>query len=68
MEVIQARGTSPINRMTATNEVLDLGAWRAGFRPGDRIVIEIKTVTRRTFKGQEEKVEVRNEVKTVPIQ
>lgn len=68
MEVIQARGTSPVNRMTATNEVLDLGAWRSGFRPGDRIVVDIKTVTRRTFKGQEERVEVRNEVLTVPIQ
>jgi gliding motility-associated protein GldM len=68
MEVIQARGASPVNRMTATNEVLDLAAWRASFRPGDRIVVDIKTVTRRTFKGEEEKVEVRNEVLTVPIQ
>lgn len=68
MEVIHARGTSPVNRMTATNEVLDLARWRAQFRPGDRIVIEIKTVTRRTFQGQEERVEVKNEVHTVPIQ
>jgi gliding motility-associated protein GldM len=68
MEVIHARGASPVNRMTATNEVLDLGRWRAQFKPGDRIVIEIKTVTRRTYQGQDEKVEVRNEVHSVPIQ
>ncbi|MEX1241309.1 MAG: gliding motility protein GldM [Cyclobacteriaceae bacterium] len=68
MEVIHARGASPVNRMNATNEVLDLGPWRAQFRPGDRIVIEIKTVTRRTYQGQDERVEVRNEVYNVPIQ
>ncbi|HEU5145853.1 MAG TPA: gliding motility protein GldM [Chryseosolibacter sp.] len=68
MEVIHARGSSPVNRMNATNEVLDLGPWRSQFKPGDRIVIEIKTVTRRTYQGQDERVEVRNEVHTVPIQ
>lgn len=68
MEVIHARGTAPINRMNATNEILDLSAWRSQFRPGDRIVIEIKTVTRRTYKGEDERVEVRNEVHQVPIQ
>jgi gliding motility-associated protein GldM len=68
MEVIHARGASPVNRLTATNEVLDLAGWRAQFKPGDKIVIEIKTVTRRTYQGQDERVEVRNEVYTVPIQ
>src|SRR5687768_2232920 len=67
MEVIHARGASPINRMNATNEVLDLGPWRAQFKPGDRIVIEIKTVTRKTYQGEDEKVEVRNEVHNVDI-
>jgi hypothetical protein len=68
MEVIHARGASPVNRMNANNEVLDLAAWRAQFKAGDRIVIEIKTVTRRTYQGEDEKVEVRNEVLNVPIQ
>lgn len=68
MEVIHARGTTPVNRMTATSGNIDLAPWRAQFRPGDKIVIDIKTVTRRTFKGEEERVEVRNEVYTVPIQ
>ncbi|NJM24207.1 MAG: gliding motility protein GldM [Bacteroidia bacterium] len=68
MEVIHARGTQPVNRMTATNENIDLAQWRSGFKPGDRIVIEVKTVTRRTYQGQDEKVDVRNEIYTVPIQ
>lgn len=68
MDVIHARGATPVNRMTATNEVLDLARWRSQFKPGDRIVIEINTVTRRTYQGQDEKVEVRNEVYNVPIQ
>ncbi len=68
MEVIHARGTAPINRMTASNEVLDLASWRASFKPGDQIVVEIKTVTRRTYKGQDEKVDIRSEILRVPIQ
>ncbi|HTJ49682.1 MAG TPA: gliding motility protein GldM [Cyclobacteriaceae bacterium] len=68
MEVIHARGTAPVNRMTATNENIDMSSWRAQFRPGDRIVIEIKTVTRRTYKGEDEKVEVKSEIINVPIQ
>ena len=67
MEVIHARGQSPVNRMHATSEVVDLNAWRPQFKPGDRIVIEIKTVTRRTYQGQDEKVEVKNEVHSVDI-
>lgn len=68
MEVIHARGTTPVNRTTVTNENIDLSRWRAQFRPGDRIVVEIKKVTRRTFKGGEEPVEVRNEIHTIPLQ
>jgi gliding motility-associated protein GldM len=68
MDVIHARGTAPVNRITASNENLDFTPWRAQFRPGDRIVIEIKTVTRRTFKGEDEKVEVKSEIINVPIQ
>jgi gliding motility-associated protein GldM len=68
MEVIHARGTQPVHRMQASNEVLDMAAWRSSFRPGDQIVVEIKTVTRRTYEGQDEKVDVRSEILRVPIQ
>jgi hypothetical protein len=54
--------------MTASNEVLDLGSWRSGFKPGDQIVVEIKTVTRRTYQGQDEKVDITSEILRIPIQ
>jgi gliding motility-associated protein GldM len=68
MEVIHARGTAPVNRMTATNENIELGAWRSNLRPGDNIVIEVKTVTRKTFLGGDERVEVGTEIFRIPIQ
>ncbi len=68
MEVIHARGTTPVNRTTVNNGNIDLSRWRAQFRPGDRIVIEVKKVTRRTFTGDDEPVEVRNEIHQFPLQ
>ena len=68
MEVIHARGTSPINTMTATNENIDVSRWRSQFKPGDNIVVEIKTVTRRTFEGGDERVEVKSEIIRIPLQ
>ena len=68
MEVILARGTARVATINATSELPDISAWRSQFRPGDRIVVDIKTVTRRTFQGQEEKVDVVGGVFTIPIQ
>ncbi|MEQ8424328.1 MAG: GldM family protein, partial [Cyclobacteriaceae bacterium] len=68
MEVILARGTQRVATLNANSEILDMGAWRSQFRPGDRIIIDIKTVTRRTFQGEDERVAIRSEVLTVPIQ
>ncbi|MEQ8304080.1 MAG: gliding motility protein GldM [Cyclobacteriaceae bacterium] len=68
MEVILARGTSRVATLNATSEILDMGAWRSQFRPGDRIIIDIKSVTRRTFQGEDEKVAIRSEVINIPIQ
>lgn len=67
MEVIHARGTAPINTMTATNENIDVSRWRAQFKPGDNIVVEIKTVTRRTYEGSDERVEVKSEIIRIPL-
>lgn len=68
MEVILARGTQRVATLNANSEILDMGAWRSQFRPGDRIIIDIKSVTRRTFQGQDEKVAIRSEVINIPIQ
>ncbi|MBX7124913.1 MAG: gliding motility protein GldM [Cyclobacteriaceae bacterium] len=69
MQVILARGTSQVATINATSESLDLNAWRSQFRPGDRIVLDIKTVTRRTFKGEDEKVDIGPSVViNIPVQ
>jgi len=68
MEVILARGTTRVATITATSEIPDISAWRSLYRPGDRISIDIKSVTRRTFQGQEEKVDVIGGIINIPIQ
>jgi gliding motility-associated protein GldM len=68
MEVILARGTARVATINATSELPDISAWRSQFRPGDRIVVDIKTVTRGTFQGEQEKVDVVGGVLTIPIQ
>lgn len=68
MEVILARGSQRVATLNANSEILDMGAWRSQFRPGDRIIIDIKTVTRRTFQGEDERVAIRSEVINIPIQ
>jgi gliding motility-associated protein GldM len=68
MSVILARGTARVAELTLTNESVDLGPWRAQMRPGDRIVIEPKTVVRMTFKGTPESVLVNSQdLITIPI-
>ena len=68
MEVILARGTARVATITVSSELLDLNAWRSQFRPGDRIVIDIKSVTRNTFTGEQEKVDVVGGTINIPIQ
>jgi gliding motility-associated protein GldM len=68
MEVILARGTQRVATINATSELPDISAWRAQFRPGDRIVVDVKSVMRGTFKGEQEKVDVVGGIITIPIQ
>ena len=68
MEVILARGTARVATKTATSELVDMNDWRALFKPGDRIVVDIKSVTRRTFTGQDEKVDIVGGTINIPIQ
>lgn len=69
MDVILARGTARVANMTLTSESIDLTAWRSLMRPGDRIMIEPKSVVRMTFEGSPETVTVTgNDLVTIPIQ
>ncbi|HBK87590.1 MAG: gliding motility protein GldM [Cyclobacteriaceae bacterium] len=68
MEVILARGTARVQTITATSENIDLSAWKSQFRPGDRIIVDIKSVKRRTYTGQEENVDIVGGIITIPVQ
>ena len=68
-EVILGRGTAGVQRLNATNENPDLRAWTNQARPGDRVVIDIKDVVRRTYQDEEEKVRTRDSsgIISIPI-
>lgn len=68
-EVTLGRGTTGVVKVNATNENPDLRSWVGQARPGDRVVINITDVSRRTFKDEEEKVNIKgsNGVIFVPI-
>ncbi len=68
MEVILARGTQRVDQFNATSESLDLNRWKSQFRPGDRIIVDIKTVIRNTFLGEQEPVTVVSGTINIPIQ
>jgi len=67
-EVILGRGTAGVQRLNATNENPDLRAWTNQARPGDRIIIDIKDVSRRTYQDEEEKVAVTGSTGIISIQ
>jgi len=68
MSVILARGTQRVQELTLTSEIVDLSAWRALMRPGDRIVIEPKSVVRMTFKGGQEPITMTGQdIQNIPI-
>lgn len=66
-EIILGRGTAGVQRLNATNENPDLRAWTSQARPGDRVVIDIKDVVRRTFLDEEEKVAVSSSTGIISI-
>ncbi|MDZ4715568.1 MAG: gliding motility protein GldM [Cytophagales bacterium] len=68
MEVILARGTARVDQFTTNSESLDLTKWSNQFRPGDRIIVDIKTVTRGTFRGEQEPVTVAGGTIIIAIQ
>jgi gliding motility-associated protein GldM len=68
MDIILARGTARVEQMTATSELVDLNRWKPQFRPGDRIIVEIKTVVRNTYTGEQEQIPVVSGIINIPIQ
>jgi len=67
-EVILGRGTQGVQRLNATNENPDLRAWTNQARPGDRIIIDIKDVSRKTYQDQDEQVPIAGSSGIISIQ
>jgi gliding motility-associated protein GldM len=68
MDIILARGTTRVDQMTVQSELVDLNRWKAQFRPGDRIIVDIKTVVRNTYTNEQEPVGVVAGTINIPIQ
>jgi gliding motility-associated protein GldM len=67
MEVSLRRGVNYVKNMTVNSEIIDLSSWKADLRPGDYIVCNIKTVIRKTFLNQDDKVDF-NSYELIPLQ
>lgn len=66
MEVMLRRGVQFVKVMTVNSENIDLTAWKAELRPGDYLVCNIKNVVRKTFLGEDDRVDF-NEYVTIPL-
>ncbi len=67
-DIALGRGTASVQSLRGTNENPDLRAWIGQARPGDKIVVEIKEVSRRNFKDEEEKVDIKGSSGIIFIQ
>jgi gliding motility-associated protein GldM len=67
MEVSLRRGVNYVKNMTVTSEIIDLSSWKADLRPGDYVVCNIKTVIRKTFLNQDDKVDF-SSYELIPLQ
>ena len=67
MEVMIRRGVSYVATKNVTSEIVDVSDWKAIMRPGDVIVCNIKSVIRKTFLNEDDKVDF-NTYEFVPLQ
>jgi hypothetical protein len=57
MEVSLRRGQNYVATKTVSSEIVDLSDWKNTMRPGDMLVCNIKTVIRKTFLNQDDRVD-----------
>ena len=68
-QVTLVRNNRPVGgTMNVTGDVANTSAMAAEARPGDRILLEVKSVQRRNFRDQTEDVKVGTIIKNIPIQ
>jgi len=66
-DCILVRGKRPVATQNVTSETANLSGFAAQAQPGDRILIEVKKVTRTNFMNQTEDVSLGTIIKNIPI-
>jgi gliding motility-associated protein GldM len=66
-DCILVRGKRPLNTQTYTSEMANLAAFASVAQAGDRILIDVKKVTRTNFLNQTEDVSMPTIIKNIPI-
>lgn len=66
-ECILVRGKRPVSTQVFSGEVGNLGSFAAVAQPGDRILIDVKKVTRTNFLNQVEDVNLGTIIKNIPL-
>jgi hypothetical protein len=61
-EIILARGNSPVERASVQGNSFDLNKFKGSAKPGDRAVLEVKTVS-----GSEKELTGAERIITIPI-
>jgi hypothetical protein len=66
-ECILVRGKRPVKTEVFTSENGNLSSFASQAQPGDRILIDVKKVTRTNFLNQTEDVNVGTIIKNIPL-
>jgi gliding motility-associated protein GldM len=66
-DCILVRGKRPVATQNVTSETANLASFAAQAQPGDRILIEVKKVTRTNFLNQTEDVSLGTIIKNIPL-
>ncbi|GAL83710.1 gliding motility-like protein [Sporocytophaga myxococcoides] len=66
-DAILVRGKRPVTQTSFTSETGNLAQFAAAAQPGDRIMIEVKKVTRTNFLNESEEVNLGIVIKNIPL-
>jgi len=66
-EVLLVRGKRPVQTKMGSGKVCDLSSFAAVANPGDRIVIDVKKVSRTNFRGVQEDVPGISKIINIPL-
>lgn len=66
-DCILVRGKRPLSTQSFTSEMANLTSFASMAQPGDRILIEVKKVTRTNFQNQTEEVNIPTTIMNIPL-